>query len=74
MKGDKTFWRKNYYSKDGIVIPYKVFRTDFPLEIENFLSPEDCKLLIHYYKSILNVNIVLLKIIFGMVEQFHLMI
>ena len=51
MKRDKKFWRQNYYSKDGIVIPYKVFRKDFPLEIENFLSPEDCNLLIHYYKS-----------------------
>ena len=51
MKRDKKFWRQNYYSKDGIVIPYKVFRKDFPLEIENFLSPEDCKLLIGYYKG-----------------------
>ena len=51
MKRDKKFWRQNYYSKDGIVIPYKVFRKDFPLEIENFLSPEDCKLLINYYKG-----------------------
>jgi len=26
-------------------------RVDFPLEIENFLSPEDCNLLIKYYKK-----------------------
>ena len=50
MKGDKTFWRKNYRFKDEVK-PFEVFRTDFPLEIENFLSPEDCKLLISYYKG-----------------------
>ena len=26
-----------------------MFRQDPPLEIENFLSPEECKLLIEYY-------------------------
>ena len=50
MKGDKLFWRKNYHFR-GEVKPFEVFRTDFPLEIENFLSPEDCKLLISYYKG-----------------------
>ena len=50
MKGDKTFWRKNYRFK-GEVKPFEVFRTDFPLEIENFLSPRDCNLLISYYKN-----------------------
>ena len=50
MKRDKKFWRKNYNLK-GEVKPFEVFRTDFPLEIENFLSPRDCNLLIRYYKN-----------------------
>ena len=29
---------------------FKVSRSDFPMEIENFLSPEECKRLIKYYK------------------------
>ena len=28
-----------------------MFRQDLPLEIENFLSPNDCELLINYYKG-----------------------
>ena len=29
---------------------FKVSRSDFPMEIENFLSPEECKRLIKYFK------------------------
>ena len=55
MKRDKKFWRKNYNLK-GEVKPFEVFRTDFPLEIENFLSPRDCNLLIGYYKDNLKIK------------------
>ena len=33
-----------------------MFRQDLPLEIENFLSPNDCELLISYYKDNLKIK------------------